>query len=68
MVTESLIVLNKFVVPDHEEDAMFDVLEDGHVEGGTEERGNYLIHPLDPNIDAMEKQEQLHRGEITLKV
>jgi hypothetical protein len=48
MVTESLIVLNKFVVPDHEEDAMFDVLEDGHVEGGTEERGNYLIHPLDP--------------------
>jgi hypothetical protein len=59
MATESLIILNKVVAPDQEEDAMLDALEDGHVEGGTEERGNHLIHPSDPNIDAMEKHETI---------
>ena len=50
MATESLIVLNKVVVPDQEEDGMLDVLEDGHVEGGKEEQGNQLIHRFDPKI------------------
>ena len=50
MATQSLIVLNKVVVPDEEEDDLLAVLEDGHVEGGTEEQGNQLIHRFDPNI------------------
>ena len=35
MATECLVVLNKAkaVVPNQKEDAMFDVPEDGHVEG-----------------------------------
>ena len=36
--------------------------------GGMEEVGNHMIHPFDPNIDAMEEQQQLHRGKNTLKV
>ena len=68
MATESLIILNKIVVSDQEEDDMLDVLEDGHVEGGTEERGNHLIDPFDLNIDAMGKQEQLHPKKNILEV
>ena len=68
MATKSLVVLNKVIFPDQEEDAMLDVPEDGHVEGGTEECANHLIHHFDTNIDAMEKQEQLHPGKITLEV
>ena len=59
MVTKFLIVLNKIGVPDQEEDAMLDILEDGHVEGSSDERGNHLIHPFDPNIDAMKKHETI---------
>ena len=64
MATKSLIVLKKVVVPDQEEDGMLDVLEDGHVEGGTEEQGNQLIH----RFDATEKQKQLHPCNITFEV
>ena len=68
MTTKSLIVLNKVVVPDQEENDMLDVLEYGHVEGGMEEQCNQLIHPFDQNIDAMEKQKQLHPCKITFEV
>lgn len=45
-----------------------EVPEDGYVEGGTKKRCNHLIHPFNPNIDAMEKQEQFHPDKITLEV
>ena len=54
-----LIILNKVVISYQEEDDMLDILEDGHVEGSSDERGNHLIHPFDPNIDAMKKQETI---------
>ena len=55
MATKSLIVVNKVVLSDQEEDVMLDVpgevvflrevLEDDYVEGGTKERDNHLFWP-----------------------
>lgn len=66
MPIQALVDLNEAIVRDQKKESMPDILKDGHV--GMEGLGNHLIHTSGPNINAMEKNQQLYQGKITLKV
>jgi hypothetical protein len=56
MAIESLVDLNKTIIPDQEKDVMHEVPKDGHAGCGMKELDNHLIHTFAPNINAMEEQ------------